>query len=204
MERFILDAIEVLKAKDAVREELIKRARDLGRISRSVIINVHNNVASEELLKEAKSIVDRINDLLRIHPDLIDTVRASLQEYVEAVALSDLVEKGKLPSYIELNVDPASYLLGISDVIGELKRIAIKYLNQGMLNEATKMLSYMREIFEGLCKWDLPDALAPGLRHKVDINRRIIEDLEVTILNIKEARALINLLKTTQERLKKS
>jgi len=44
-------------------------------------------------------------------------------------------------------------------------------------------LDVMEAIYQWLKKLNYPDALMPGVRHKVDVARRLIEDTKVLYLN---------------------
>ncbi|MEM3832699.1 MAG: hypothetical protein QW128_03745 [Thermoprotei archaeon] len=191
MKDIIENAIDLLRKKDLARENLIKISRELIRVSRSIVVGVHNGDDVKELIEQAKKMVNEMLFILKDHPDLIDSVRSSLQEYSEALIFNAILYENRLMSFTELDVDPASYLLGVSDALGELRREAIKNVDQWKLKEAMKILDLMRSINNELSKWDLPDAIVPGLRHKVDVNRRLIEDLEVMISEAKRAHDLI-------------
>jgi len=200
---FIENAILQLKEKDSVREQIIKTSRELIRISRSIIVNTHNGVDVKDLMQQSKEMVNNILSMLKMYPDLIDSVRNSLQEYAEAFIFNLILTENRVPSFVELNIDPASYLLGISDALGELKREIIKKIDQWNITEAVKLLELMRSINNELSKWDLPDAIAPGLRHKVDVNRHLIEDLEMTLSEAKRTHELLLSMSKLLSRLEK-
>jgi translin len=188
---FIESAIAQLKEKDSIREQIIKNSRELVRISRSIVVNTHNSNDVKDLIQQSKEIVNNIISMLKIYPDLIDSARNALQEYAEAFIFNLILTENRIPSFMELNIDPASYLLGISDALGELKREIIKKIDQWNVDEAAKLLELMRSINSELSKWDLPDAIAPGLRHKVDVNRHLIEDLEMILSEAKRTHELL-------------
>jgi translin len=188
---FIESAIAQLKEKDSIREQIIKNSRELVRISRSIVVNTHNSNDVKDLIQQSKEIVNNIISMLKIYPDLIDSARNALQEYAEAFIFNLILTENRIPSFMELNIDPASYLLGISDALGELKREIIKKIDQWNVDEAVKLLELMRSINSELSKWDLPDAIAPGLRHKVDVNRHLIEDLEMILSEAKRTHELL-------------
>lgn len=188
---FIEEAILQLKEKDSIREQIIKTSRELIRISRSIIVNTHNGADVKDLIQQSKEMVNNMLSMLKMYPDLIDSARNSLQEYAEAFIFNLIITENRIPSFAELNIDPASYLLGILDALGELKREIIKKIDQWNITEAVKLLELMRNINNELSKWDLPDAIAPGLRHKVDVNRHLIEDLEMTLSEAKRTHELL-------------
>ena len=67
------------------------------------------------------------------------------------------------------------YVLGLADVIGEYRRLALDYLREGEVKLGEQCLEIMDQIFIQLLALDEAYMLVPGLRHKSDIARRIIE-----------------------------
>ncbi len=67
-----------------------------------------------------------------------------------------------------------SYLLGLGDVPGELRRQALDALRLGDIETAEARLSTMEEIYLSLVTME-EVALLKGLRRKLDIARGVIE-----------------------------
>ena len=67
------------------------------------------------------------------------------------------------------------YLLGLGDVIGELRRFALDALRFNKIEEMQRMLSLMEKIYSELVFFDYPKAIVPGLRRKTDIGRSLVE-----------------------------
>ena len=65
--------------------------------------------------------------------------------------------------------------MGLSDVIGEYRRLALDNLRDGQVEKGVECLEVMDQIFIQLLALDEAYMLVPGLRHKSDIARRIIE-----------------------------
>ena len=65
--------------------------------------------------------------------------------------------------------------LGLADVIGEYRRLALDNLREGEVKKAEECLEIMDQIFIQLLALDEAYMLVPGLRHKSDSDRRIIE-----------------------------
>jgi translin len=65
--------------------------------------------------------------------------------------------------------------VGLADVIGEYRRLALDNLRDGEVKKGEKCLQFMDQIFIELLALDEAYMLVPGLRHKSDIARRIIE-----------------------------
>jgi translin len=99
----------------------------------------------------------------------------AFQEYVEASILLNLVETDTFLSPEELKVPYVPYLLGLGDVIGELRRFALDALRLNNIEEMQRMLFLMEKIYSELLLLDYPKAIVPGLRRKVDVGRSLVE-----------------------------
>jgi translin len=96
------------------------------------------------------------------------------QEYAEARCLLSIVTQGRLPSLREVGVGPMPYILGLLDLIGELRRNALDKLRDGRLKEAEAILEGIEGIYEDLLSLDHTPAV-PTFRKKMDVARRLIE-----------------------------
>ncbi|MFN2146202.1 MAG: haloacid dehalogenase, partial [Anaerolineales bacterium] len=99
----------------------------------------------------------------------------ALKEYAEAMIVFALVVDLPLPTPEELDMEPSTYLKGLAEAVGELRRRIMDILRGGHSQEAERLLSEMDEIFNVLVTMDYPDAVTYGLRRQTDITRGIIE-----------------------------
>ena len=67
-----------------------------------------------------------------------------------------------------------AYVLGLADVIGELRRFALERLREGKADEASRYLDMMEELFLVIMRFDFPDAIIP-IRRKQDVARSLLE-----------------------------
>ena len=74
-----------------------------------------------------------------------------------------------------MQVEEATYLNGLAEVVGELRRRTLDILRSGYSEEAERLLGYMDEIYSVLVTMDYPDAITNGLRRQTDLARGIIE-----------------------------
>jgi translin len=86
-----------------------------------------------------------------------------------------LVKESRFVTPAEINVPSVDYVLGLADVIGEYRRLALDNLREGEVKKAEVCLEIMDQVFIQLLALDEAYMLVPGLRHKSDIARRIIE-----------------------------
>ncbi|WP_440059900.1 haloacid dehalogenase [Thermogladius sp. 4427co] len=186
LEKDVNEAIEYFTVKDRVRELAIKSSREILRYATEATRLIHSGLLKEALenIVKAREEYVRILNELREHPDILYSgiLQNSLIEYVEAYVTYYVIAEGRIPGRYEINVDYASYLLGLGDTIGELRRYALDLLLKNRLEEAERIIGVMNYIYDNLRKVNFPDALIPGLRHKVDTARRLIEStLELLI-----------------------
>lgn len=129
------------------------------------------------MLNDAKNIITNLQEQAKEYPEIIYSgmFSATLQEYSEANIILTLIKDDRFMLPSEINVPPTDYILGLADVIGEYRRLALDYLREGKVENGVKCLEIMDQIFIQLLALDEAYMLVPGLRHKSDIARRIIE-----------------------------
>lgn len=168
-----------LEAEDEAREKLLELTREVTRLSRKAIFKIHEGDLSGagEILASATAVVRELLSFKVTHPRLYygGSVTSALAEYVEAKALHSYLEGNRIPSFEELQVEPAHYLLGVADFAGELRRLLVRYLSSGKVSEAERALKLMEDVYRALATIAVPEALVPGLRRKVDVLRALIE-----------------------------
>jgi len=191
----VSEALKSLSRLEEEREELLSLCREIVKLSRRIITCTHGLKPSEDV----KVLVEKVRVLQGYRdraPELFftGTVTSCLTEYVEASCFYSLVFEGKIPSMEELGVDPSSYLLGLADLVGELRRLILTYIRQEKFDEAERLFSVMEAIYDSLRQASLPDPLAPGLRRKTDIARIVVENTRRDIIFFKRAYNLERLL----------
>lgn len=95
------------------------------------------------------------------------------------------------------------YVLGLADVIGECRRLALDALREADVEKAEKCLQIMDEIYTELMGMDEAYMLVPGLRRKCDIARRIIETTRGDVTQEARRNSLEKYLKRFQKMVKK-
>jgi translin len=100
---------------------------------------------------------------------------AALQEYTEANIFLRLIEESRFVSPKELNVPAVDYVLGLTDVIGEYRRLTLDALREGNVAKGEKCLEIMDEMYIELMAMDEAYMHVSGLRRKCDVARKIIE-----------------------------
>jgi len=168
-----------LKEKEKVRDKVQADMRKVTGVSKQAILLIHQKRFKEakKLLERAKEIILKLNGMAKEHPDIIHSglYEVALQEYAEANIFLTLIEEGRFITPAEINVPSIDYVLGLADVIGEYRRLALDALREGNVKKSEECLRVMDEIYTELMAMDEAYMLVPGLRRKCDIARKIIE-----------------------------
>ncbi|MBI4759695.1 MAG: haloacid dehalogenase [Chloroflexota bacterium] len=168
-----------LEQRNSIREEALKQARQLTRACSLAIRAVHRNEfdVMEDCLAEAQTLADKLRNGLRDYPDLYYAgySQDALKEYVEANVTCALIQNQALQTPEDLGVEYTTYLNGLAEVVGELRRRILDILRSGYSQEAERLLSHMDDIYSVLVTMDYPDAITNGLRRQTDNVRGIIE-----------------------------
>jgi len=176
LEDAIKEVREELDEKDTVREIAIKASREIRRRAKNAIFGMHRG---EDVLEELRALRQEqmaMVSTLREYPELAHAgyVTEALQELTEALIMYSVINDSPIPSSRELKIDAASYVLGLADVIGELRRSALDSMKAGDEETAALRLQQMEEIYESLMDLEYPSAIV-NIRQKQDMARALIE-----------------------------
>lgn len=169
-----------LTKRDTIREKAHDDMRKATSLSKQTILLTHQKRFEDahKSLINAKELISNLQDLADEYPEIVfggGMFSAALQEYSEANIFSRLVEENRYVSPEEINVPTVDFVLGLGDVVGELRRLSLDSLREGNVKKGEECLEIMDEIFIELMGLDEAYMLVPGLRHKSDTARRIIE-----------------------------
>jgi translin len=168
-----------LAAKDAAREKVLPRCRDAIRHCSQAIRAVHRQEFNKarELLKSARNLLGEAENTCSDHNELsyAGFVRDAQKEFAEgSITLAQVTGK-PLPTPEELGVDVVSYLKGMGEAVGELRRYLLDNMRRGDLSSGEELLAAMDDIYNTLVTMDFPDAITGGLRHTTDMVRGVLE-----------------------------
>lgn len=176
----IIDRInKSFEARTSARDQALIHARAITRHSANSIRATHrgeNDIAQEHILEirklaiELKSILSEFSDLY-----YAGYTQDALKEYCEACLTSAIIENKPIPDPEKLGVEYATYLNGLAECVGELRRRCLDILRQGYSEEAERLLGWMDDIYSYLVTMDYPDAVTNGLRRQTDLVRGIVE-----------------------------
>lgn len=175
----IVDKIEKsIDDKDKIREKALRSSREIIIGCRKAIQCIH-----QDLMKDANSNIKKasvkLQDLYALtknHSDLYHAgfVENAAQELVEAHCLYNIMKGKDLPDPDEIQTTYSSYLLGLCDLVGELRRTALDSIRSGEAKDADDYLNMMEEIYDVIIRFDYPSGLIP-IKKKQDMVRNLIE-----------------------------
>lgn len=184
--------------KNKFRDNNQRIMRKTIRFSKQAILSIHQKkfLESKKLLKKAKDNIEKLQLLAIKHPKTIFTglYSAMLQEYCEASIFFSLIQEKKFITPKQLNVPYSEYILGLADVIGELRRLSLDSLREDLIENGKENLAKMEEIYLELLALDEAFILIPELRRKCDIARKIIESTRGDITQSVRIKSLENYL----------
>ena len=189
-----------LEKTNSSREFLIKNNREVIVNCSQAIIAIHKNDlnSAKQKIKKAKSLLVKLKQKSR--GDLDRYLLTPEQELVEAVALLSVIEGKQIPTYKSIKVSGESYILGLLDCIGELKRQVIDQIRVGNSKNAEKYFGIMEELYLVLYPFATYDKIVKEARRKLDVNRMLVEDTRLVLTEEIRRQEFIKNIKKNSEK----
>ena len=166
-------------AKDAAREKVLPLCRDAIRCCSQATRAVHRQEFDQaaELLTSARKLLTESEQAVTAHNELSNTgfFRDAQKEFAEGSIVLALVTGKQIPDPGQLGIDAATYLNGLGEAVGELRRYLLDGMRQGDLSRSEELLLTMDDIYSVLVTMDFPDAITGGLRRTTDMVRGVLE-----------------------------
>ena len=175
----IIDKIEKeINEKDTVKEQVLRLSRTIIINCRKSIQKMHQNKfeVADQLIKKTSTIISALYKTSHKFPDISSAgyTENAAQEYVEATCLYNILHEQNIPTPETLNTSNTSYLMGLCDVVGELRRKTLDTILKGDYKKAYHYLGIMEEIYDAILRFDYPSSLVP-IKRKQDVSRNLIE-----------------------------
>ncbi len=170
---------EYFDSQAKLREQALDASRAAIRASARAISAIHreDHKEADEFIAEARRRLDDLAAVTAAGPEMSDsgTVLSAQQEYGEAELVRAAITKGKLLEVQDLGIAYKAYLGALADAAGELRRHILDKIRANEVARAEAALRLMERIFEILMEFDYADAVLPGMRHKQDMVRQVLE-----------------------------
>ena len=180
------------------REFLLKNTREVIILCSKSIISVHKGdmKSAKNNLKQAEMLLKKYKK--KATSELQRYLITPEQEFVEAASLIAIVEKKEIPSEKELDVMPESYVLGLLDCVGELKRMIFDKIRMGDVDNASRIFEIMENLYLNLYPFSMYDKVVKEARRKIDVDRILVDDARGAITEEKRRSELIKALNKLQ------
>ena len=190
-----------LKNVEERREKLIKGTRDVISLCSKSIVALHHDEMekAEKNMHQAKIMLDEFRQYSKT--DLYKYVSVAEQEIVEAYGLKSVMQNSAIPSMRELNVSGPSYITGLLDCIGEIKRMVYERMRIGRGEDAAKLFSLMQDIYSSVYPFAVYDHLVSGMRRKLDVAKMLIEDVRAVVTEETRRDVLIKAIDSLERKL---
>jgi len=163
------------------RESLIKNTRQIVILCSEAIIECHkkDTAAAAKKIQAAKKMLEQYRK--KTDSDLYKYLLMPEQEFVEAVSLLSILQGRPVPAVESLKVRDESYVLGLIDCIGELRRNVYDKIRIGRADEAKKIFDIMDELYLQLYPLAYFDKVVKEVRKKLDVARILVEETRIAI-----------------------
>ena len=163
-----------LKKKESAQDELLKLTRELVRECSIAVKLVHSwdYDGAEMQVKKANTLLLKIRNL---EGDFAHLVAQSYQEYAEITILMAVVKKKEPPTHVSLKIPFESFMTGLLDCIGELRRQMLEELRRGSKKEADYYFETMSRMYEATLPLRFSNSILPNFRRKQDVARMQVE-----------------------------
>jgi len=170
-----------LQTSNASREFLIKNTRDVVILCSHSIIAAHKGDLrlAREKIKKAEAVL-KVNQK-KAKNNFKKYLITPEQEFVEAHSFLAIVENKEIPSLKSLKVSEESYILGLLDCIGELKRFVLDNIRNDQLKKADRIFNVMENLYQALYPFAMYDKIVKESRRNLDVNRILVEETRAVI-----------------------
>ncbi len=166
-------------ARHSARESAYAASREAVRAAANAIRAIHRDERerAHELMAVSRDALDRAVAAADQFPDVLygGFIQDAAKEYAEAQVTAAAIAGGPWPDPNKLRVDDASWLHGLAEAVGELRRRCLDLIRGEQLDEAERVLQLMDDVLACLVTIDVPDALTRGLRRATDGARAVTE-----------------------------
>lgn len=186
------------------RNAIIKGTRDATILCSKAIVSMHAHKKNESIenIEKAKKLLQQFKEMGK--DDLQKYLYVAQQEFVEAYCLFSIIENSVIPSMKSLEVSDISYVMGLLDCIGEIKRMIIDKIRLEGTSDINTLFELMDKIYGIIYPLAVYDNLMPGLRRKLDVSRILIENVRAILTEENRRTIMIEKMHEFEKKIKTS
>jgi len=168
---------KILEEEDEIREGALKDLREILMDSAVAIKLIHKGdfKEAENIINNCIKKLERVKKQLKKYPEIYyqGFLHQTEKEVIEALTALKIIKEKDIPEID--GFDPISYLHGISESIGEIRRYLLDRMREGKKDDFEDYLRIMDNIYFFLLNFPYNDAITRSLRRQIDYVRAIIE-----------------------------
>ncbi len=168
-------------------DRVMQLSREIIREAGQTITLLHND-AKKEARYRLDDMRNKVTELQGLDSQFKYNTQQAYQEFAEATIFFEIKTKKTIPARARLKIDEESYLLGLMDVVGELKREILEALRKNDIEIADFYLDTMKNIYDSTRRLRFAEAVLSGFRKKQDVARIQIENAGSEILSFMHRR----------------
>lgn len=176
------------------REFALKLSRDMLKYLRESMRLAHNKQLKESIaqLNKAKFVMDKIKEVCKAEPRItysgfwLDVSK----EYAETAIFLWILKRcylnkdESLPTPEKLEVSDEAWILGLCEVVGELKREILTLARRHEFEQAFIFLNIVDEIYMLVSQLSYPSSIIPNLKARIDYVRAILVSAEELLIKL--------------------
>jgi translin len=168
---------KILEEEDEIREKALKDLREILMDSAVSVKLIHKGdfKKAENIINDCIEKLEKIKKILKKYPEIYyqGFLHQTEKEVIEALTTLKIIKEKDIP---EINsFDPISYLHGISESVGEIRRYLLDRMREGEIDDFEDYLKIMDDIYFFLLNFPYNDSITRSLRRQIDYVRAIIE-----------------------------
>ncbi|MGI0141487.1 MAG: hypothetical protein ACREBF_02435 [Candidatus Micrarchaeales archaeon] len=172
-----------LSALQERQDKVMSLSRSIVRLAGESISNMHAKRYGE-VRKQLARLKRMVVQMRRIESGFEYYSMQSHQEYVEASILYSIIVKGTVPGPKDVSENSVNYMLGVMDVMGELKRESFEEMRAGNLKKAKEYYAIMQGIYDTTLHIRFANSILPNFRKKQDVARIQLESTGSELLRL--------------------
>ena len=179
LSRIAAEAVEALTLRHQAREQALAVSREVIRFSANAIRAVHRGDFDDarQLIERGSQRLQETRHIRDENPEIYYAgfLSDARKEFTEANITLAVISRSDIPDPEALDVDAPSYLNGMAEVIGEIRRYILDALRRDSSDHCEEFMDVMDEIYGILVTIDFPEGVTGGLRRSTDAMRGVLE-----------------------------
>src|ERR1051326_5849725 len=167
-------------------------------------------IKASTLLDNVRSSLDEINHELRNVEERREKLIKGTRDVIALCSKSIIALHRSEIDQAQINIHQAktmleefrqSYITGLLDCIGEVKRMVYDKMRVGKAQDAASLFLLMQDIYGAVYPFAVYDHLVSGMRRKLDVAKMLIEDVRAVVTEETRREVIIKAIDNLEKKL---